>query len=71
MADPNEEQRIAMARQLGREARRGNVDRSLNPGAPGDMAVRAAWYEGWDEEHQIAPASTGGSTWNTGNLPGG
>lgn len=53
----------------GKLARRQNVDRSKNPYQ--EISARIQWYEGWDAEHEVAPKSTGGSTWNTGNIPGG
>lgn len=62
---------ISLARSEGRTARVDNIDRSLNPYPHTEMAKRMAWYEGWDHEQLTAPNSTGGSTWNTGNLPGG
>lgn len=55
------------AKEEGAQARRNNVDRSKNPYQ--ETSARIQWYEGWDEEHQTAPASSTTSTFKTGNRP--
>lgn len=62
---------MSAAKEQGAVARRHNIARDANPYGYSMPTPRAEWYEGWDEQHLVSAASTGGSTWNTGNLPGG
>lgn len=55
----------------GRTARMRGVDRSNNPYPRQPGHSRREWYEGWDEQNKVSPASSTTSTWSTNNYPGG